>query len=125
MGYEMPEILGKRNLDLAAPESADLIVNQQRLSGEIFFEVSASEKMARPSQPRCMASKCQPTESSCAWRQSGISPSASKAEEALRESEERFARLAEAAFEGIAIIVQGVVQDANEQLARMFGYQAL
>ena len=32
MGYEMLEILGKRNLDLAAPESADLILNQQRLS---------------------------------------------------------------------------------------------
>src|SRR6185503_18768358 len=46
-----------------------------------------------------------------------------QAEQALRESEERFARLSEAAFEGVAITVQGVVQDANEQMARLFGYR--
>jgi len=47
------------------------------------------------------------------------------AEGALRESEERFARLAEASFEGIAVTEQGRVVDVNPQLARMFGYEPL
>jgi PAS domain S-box-containing protein len=44
-----------------------------------------------------------------------------RADEALRESEERFGRLAGAAFEGIAVTEAGVFVDANEQLARMMG----
>ncbi len=41
---------------------------------------------------------------------------------ALAESEQRFRTLAEAAFEGIAVSEDGVLIDANEQLARIFGY---
>ena len=46
-------------------------------------------------------------------------------EKALIESEERFQLLANAAFEGIVISDQGRVVDANDQLARMFGYERL
>jgi len=45
-----------------------------------------------------------------------------RAEEALRESEERYRRLSEAAFEGIMIHDDGVLVDANRTLARMIGY---
>ena len=45
------------------------------------------------------------------------------AEDAIRESEERFRGLSDAAEEGIAIHDQGVIVDANEALARMFGYE--
>ncbi|MCU0822523.1 MAG: PAS domain S-box protein, partial [Spirochaetes bacterium] len=45
-----------------------------------------------------------------------------EAEDALRISEERFRRLSEAAEEGIAIHDQGLIIEANEALARMFGY---
>ena len=45
-----------------------------------------------------------------------------RAEEELRESEMRFRSLAEAAFEGIAITEQGLVVDANRQVAEMLGY---
>ena len=45
-----------------------------------------------------------------------------QAEEALQESEERFRRLSEATFEGIAITEKGIIVDANERLAEMFGY---
>jgi PAS domain S-box-containing protein len=40
----------------------------------------------------------------------------------LYDSEERFKSLSEASFEGIAIIDNGVVVDANQQFADMFGY---
>lgn len=43
-------------------------------------------------------------------------------EESLRESEERFRVLCEAAFEGIAIIENEKIADTNCQLAEMFGY---
>lgn len=42
--------------------------------------------------------------------------------EALRESEERFSRLVEATFEGIAMTDQGRIIDANQQFAQMLGY---
>ncbi|MBZ5587185.1 MAG: PAS domain S-box protein [Acidobacteriia bacterium] len=41
---------------------------------------------------------------------------------AQKESEERFRRLADAAFEGIGITDQGRIVDTNARLAEMFGY---
>lgn len=43
-------------------------------------------------------------------------------ENALKESEERFHRLSDASEEGIAIHDRGIIVDANEALARIFGY---
>ena len=40
---------------------------------------------------------------------------------ALRESEERFRRLSDATFEGIAVHEKGVIVEANASFARMFG----
>ncbi len=45
-----------------------------------------------------------------------------EAEEALRESEERFRQLSEASFEGIAITEKGRFLDANGIFAQMLGY---
>ena len=44
-----------------------------------------------------------------------------KSEEALRESEDRLRRLSSASHEGLGFSVKGVIVEANEQLARMFG----
>jgi PAS domain S-box-containing protein len=46
-----------------------------------------------------------------------------KAEEAHWESEERFSRLSESAFEGIVISDGGKVFDVNDQLAKILGYK--
>ncbi len=43
------------------------------------------------------------------------------AEQSLRESEERFRKLSEAAFEGIGITEQGLVVEVNQQLASLLG----
>jgi PAS domain S-box-containing protein len=45
-----------------------------------------------------------------------------RAETELRESEDRFRRLADATFEGIMFHDQGTIVDANPRLAEMFGY---
>ena len=42
---------------------------------------------------------------------------------AIRESEERFRKLSQFAMEGIAIIKNGVIKDANDQFAVMFGHE--
>ncbi|OGP63677.1 MAG: hypothetical protein A2V65_08155 [Deltaproteobacteria bacterium RBG_13_49_15] len=44
-------------------------------------------------------------------------------EDALRESEERFRKLSDAAEEGIAIHDKGIIIDVNNALARMFRYE--
>ena len=41
---------------------------------------------------------------------------------AIRESEERFRKLSQFAMEGIAIIKNGMIKDANDQFAVMFGH---
>ena len=46
-----------------------------------------------------------------------------QAEEALRESDERYRALVESAFEGIIISRAGKILEANESFARMFGYE--
>jgi len=46
-----------------------------------------------------------------------------KAEEALRESEERFRSLSDAAFEGIVFHKKGVLLRANDQFFTIFGYE--
>jgi PAS domain S-box-containing protein len=46
-----------------------------------------------------------------------------RAEETLRESEERFRQLSEAANEGIAIHEGGRILEANQALAAMYGYE--
>ena len=45
-----------------------------------------------------------------------------QAEDSFQESEERYRRLSEAAFEGIAITEDGIIVDSNAQLAEMLGY---
>jgi PAS domain S-box-containing protein len=44
------------------------------------------------------------------------------AEEQLRQSEERFRRLTEAAFEGVVVHDNGIMLEANPALGRIFGY---
>jgi len=46
-----------------------------------------------------------------------------KAEDALRESEERFRRISEGAFEGITIAENGHIIDSNTRIAEMLGYE--
>ncbi len=45
-----------------------------------------------------------------------------KSEEKLKESEDRFHRFAEASTEGIAIAINGIIQDVNNRLTELTGY---
>jgi PAS domain S-box-containing protein len=123
MGYAMLEILGKRNVDLAAPESADLILEQQRSVGEILYELVGRRKDGStfPAEVHGV----QVTAHGKPVRVAAIRDITERkqAEQALRERERHFQRLAQATFEGICVTENGVILDANEQLARMGGYE--
>jgi len=45
-----------------------------------------------------------------------------RTEEALRESENRYSTLAEASFEGVLIHDKGIILEANNRFAEMFGF---
>ena len=47
-----------------------------------------------------------------------------KAEDKLKESEDRYSKLSSAAFEGIAITRESKILDANLQFAKMLGYES-
>jgi PAS domain S-box-containing protein len=53
----------------------------------------------------------------------GAPPHRQEVVQALRESEERFRLLSEAAAEGVVIHDDGIILDANRSLARMVGYE--
>ncbi len=46
-----------------------------------------------------------------------------QAEQSIRESEERYKRLAEATFEGIGISKDGKIIDVNDQICSIYGYE--
>jgi PAS domain S-box-containing protein len=46
-----------------------------------------------------------------------------KAEESLRESEERFAALSQATFEAVVLSERGIILDANDQCLELLGYE--
>ncbi|MCK5098232.1 MAG: PAS domain S-box protein, partial [Desulfobacteraceae bacterium] len=48
----------------------------------------------------------------------------SQKHEQLIQSKEKFRSLSDAAFEGIVIIKKGIILEANDQVSKMFGYQA-
>jgi PAS domain S-box-containing protein len=53
----------------------------------------------------------------------GAALARARVDDELRESEERFRQLAEAAVEGVVIHDNGLMLDANTSFARMFGYE--
>jgi PAS domain S-box-containing protein len=93
-------------LEVLRTQQPQSFVNPYQLGGkDLFFEISAY-----PSKTGLSVFVKDITERK-------------RAEEALRESEERFRRLSEASFEGIVIHDKGKILDANRTCAQMFGYE--
>ncbi|MDQ3950553.1 MAG: PAS domain S-box protein, partial [Gemmatimonadota bacterium] len=122
-GYELKEILGRNALDMiVTPERRDITLRQIQSGNDAVYETEALRKdgrrvivevSARPAMYRGRPVRVAAIHDITERKQ---------AEEAIRESEERFRQLTEAALEGVLIHEDGIIVDANPSLCRMMGY---
>jgi two-component system cell cycle sensor histidine kinase/response regulator CckA len=128
IGYTVEETLGGSFLDLVVPEDRDRIWEyyHKRLQGEVVPAQFEMGLLTRDGRRVSMEVK------PCVIEYQGQSASMvvmrditerKRTEEALRESEERFRKLSEAANEGIVIHEQGRILEANHAMAEMYGYE--
>jgi PAS domain S-box-containing protein len=119
-GCDPEAVIGRSVLDFTAPHMHETVLAAiaenrsgayesvgRRANGE-FFPLEASGASSPGSSRRIVALR-----DLTAQRQ---------AEAALRERERQLALLVQAAFDGIAVVEDGVVREANHTFAQMFGY---
>jgi PAS domain S-box-containing protein len=116
-------------LDAVSPEDHDRVrasvsaVQHGDDPGPIEFRIHRPDGQLRWIRARAVAIR---DEHGRVYRIVGVSQDITesrRAQEALIESEARFRLLTEASFDGIAISENGVLTEANEGFARMFGYE--
>ena len=129
-GYSVKELLGMENpiQILIHPDDLPDILERvvQRAKGEVVPSLAIYRIVHRSGKTRWVESYTKQIEFGGEPADNTVYidiTERKQAEEALRESEERFSTLAEAAFEGIVISDKGYVADCNEQLAAMLGYE--
>jgi len=128
--YSAGEAIGKHPYDIIVPKEAQPVVDKiwQRLLEGDETAHSINDNLTKEGETI-----------SCSWTNTPLKREdgsiigvlsmvqditmRQKAEEALKESEERYSRLSDAAFEGIGIDEQGKIVDANDQLGKMLGYE--
>ncbi|MGD9100106.1 MAG: PAS domain S-box protein, partial [Anaerolineae bacterium] len=131
-GYEEAELIGKNWFEICLSQGW-----RERVQG-VFEQLTAGEIEPVESHENPILTKSG-AERIVAWHNALLRDAAGnivgtlssgeditervQAEQALRASEERFRNLSEAAKEGIAIHDYGVIVEANEAFARMFGYE--
>ena len=129
LGYSDKEFIAMTWKDITHPDDLDtgMELMRQMLDGEIqscHFEKRYLHKHGREVWAQLSASLVRNRDGKPLHFISQIQDITERkqAEEALRESEERFRHMFEAAFEGVAIHEKGVILDANPAFERIFGY---
>jgi PAS domain S-box-containing protein len=121
-GYELSELLGRNSLEMITPELRADTARQIQSGTESVYETVGVRKdgthvivevSARPATYRGRQ-----------VRVGAIHDITERklAEERIRESEQRFRNLTEAALEGVLIHEDGIIVDANPSLCRMLGF---
>jgi PAS domain S-box-containing protein len=122
-GYELQELLGQNAIDvLVVPEKREMTLAKVRAGDAAVYETEAFRKDGRrlilevSGRPATIRGR--------QVRMSAIHDITERkhAEQAIRESEERFRSLTEAAVDGVLIHENGVIVDANPSLCAMTGY---
>jgi len=128
-GYSRKNVLGRNYRELGLFPDDTFIKNEED-----------SDKKAEISKPRfeSLLTAQDGTRNIITWSSTEVSSSGDsnewiitginiteqkRAEEALRESEEKFRQLVEAAFEGVVITKKGKLIEVSNEFAEMFGYE--
>jgi PAS domain-containing protein len=89
-------------------------VNRQKMIGSLETNHGKAEKMIKKPTYEELEKRIQELEQAGSGRK--------RADEALKESEERLKALSEASFEAIFLSEKGICLDQNQAAERMFGY---
>lgn len=117
-----PEILGKTLHEIFPAATADAFLAQVRRCLETKKTVQFEYDLPIGGATAWFAATVSPmTADKVVWVARDITERR-RSEEALRESEQRWRRISEATFEGVAFSQDGIMFDVNDQLAVMLGY---
>ena len=118
-----PELLGRTLHEVFPAERADTFLEQIRLCLGTRKTVNFEYELAVGGSPVWFVATVSPmTDDKVVWV-ARDDTKRRQGETALRESEERWRRISEATFEGIAFSQDGVLTDSNAQFAEMLGYE--
>ncbi len=127
-GYKVEEFMGNSNLlcDIVKPGYAEKLQNHFCDDGISHFSMELPIT-TKNGEDRWLVHSCIPVyndQGDYVGRRGNNRDITERkqAEESLKKSEERFKRLASVTYEGILIHNKGIAIDANESLAKMFGY---
>jgi PAS domain S-box-containing protein len=116
------ELVGRHLHDIFPAEDADAYLARIRQCLDTQQTVHFEYGMTIDGTRRWFAAAASPLlQDSVVWVARDVSDR-KRAEEQLRASEERWRRISEATFEGIAFSENGVMIDTNPQLAEILGY---
>jgi PAS domain S-box-containing protein len=116
------ELLGRRLHDVFPREQADFFLGRIRECLETRRTVHFDYSLPIRGSVLWFAATVSPMlRDMVVWVARDVTES-KHADERLREGEDRWRRISEATFEGVAFTENGVMIDVNEQLAQMLGY---
>jgi len=122
LGYGMDELMGSAVRDLVVPEDLEFVESRILAGSEAPYEHRALRKDGTMIYIEVCHRMMSVGERSTRVTAVRDITERKQAEEALQENEKRFQTLADATFEGIVFLDQGMVIDANQQFADIFGY---
>lgn len=125
LGYKPEELVGRMVTDFMPEEFHELVRLKIGSNSEEAYEIGLLCKDGRRIISEIRSKNVPFKGKTCRvaiFRDITLTKSS---QEQLRESEERFRRLSDAAFEGVSVVQEGKVVEANEGFARIFGYQGV